>query len=516
MTGTDATVKKPMPEALAGRRARLRPTDVVILILLALGLFTLHLLTNGRYGFHRDELDMIDNARHLDWGFANYPPLTPFVARVALELFGPSLVGIRSFAALAQSIVALLGGMMTRELGGSRLAQIAAVLAAAVAPIALVGGAMMTYSDFDCLWWVLIAYLMIRLLKSDDPRWWLAIGAVFGLGLETKYTILVWAAAVAFGVALTRARRHLISPWLWAGAALALLLFLPNLLWQVQHDFISLDFLRSIHARDVGIGRTSEFLPEQLLFCANPAALPLWTAGLVTYLFLPAGKRYRALGWMAIVALAILLGLKGRSYYFAPVYPMLIAAGAVTWETWLARLSRRASRLLGGITFGALAIGAAGAAMIALPIPPVNSGLWRATSRMHDLFVEQIGWPELVETVAEIYHSLPVEDQRQAGILTGNYGEAGAINLYGPAYGLPEAISGVNSYWLRGYGDPPPEVLILLDWHHSFDFETCTIAGSVSNEYGVRNEETSHSTIYLCRHLRQPWPDFWRTLRSFG
>jgi 4-amino-4-deoxy-L-arabinose transferase-like glycosyltransferase len=483
---------------------------------LALALFTLHMFTNGQYGFHRDELEMVDNARHLDWGFVGYPPLTPLLARVALELFGPSLVGVRLFAALAQSIVMLLAGLMARELGGSRFGQVVAALAVAIAPVALAGGALLTYSDFDSLWWVLIAYLMIRLLKSDNPRWWLGIGAAIGLGLMTKYTILILVAGVVVGVILTRARRHLLSPWLWGGVGLALLIFLPNLIWQVQHDFISLDFLRAIRARDLRIGRTAGFLPEQLIFCTNPVALPLWTAGLVTFFFLPAGRRYRALGWMAVIAFALLLGLKGRSYYFAPVYPMLIAAGAVAWQKWLGGLSIRKQGLVGGMALSALAVGAAGSAALALPIAPVDSGLWRFTSRVHDLFVEQIGWPELVETVAGIYSSLPVEDQRQAGILTGNYGEAGAINLYGPAYGLPVAISGVNSYWLRGYGDPPPQVLIVLDLRLSSAFERCDLAGQVTNRYGIRNEEAGHPAIYVCRGLRQPWPAFWESLRSYG
>ena len=516
MTSKNLTTTKPMKVALAAIRTRIRFTDIGVLIWLALAVFTLHMLTNGQYGFHRDELEMIDNAHHLDWGFVDYPPLTPFVARVALELFGPSLVGVRLFAALAQSIAMVLAGLMTRELGGSRFAQIVTVLAVAIAPIALAGGAFLTYSNFDYLWWVLIAYLMIRLLKSEDPRWWLGIGAAFGLGMLTKYTILVLAAGVAIGVVLTRLRRYLSSPWLWAGVALALLIFLPNLIWQMQHDFISLEFLRFIHARDIRIGRTAGFLPEQLIFSTSPIALPLWIAGLVYYFFIPAGKRYRALGWTYLVPLVLLYALKGRSYYLAPAYPMLIAAGAVAWEKWLGGLSIRKPGLVRGITLSALAVGAVGSAIVALPIAPVNSGLWRFTSQVHDLFVEQIGWPELVETVAGIYNSLPAEDQRQAGILTGNYGEAGAINLFGPAYGLPKAISGVNSYWLRGYGDPSPEVLIVLDWRPSSAFETCELVGRVTNHYGVRNEETSHPDIFLCRRLTRPWAEFWKNLRSFG
>jgi hypothetical protein len=298
--------------------------------------------------------------------------------------------------------------------------------------------------------------------------------------------------------------------------ALALLIVLPNLIWQVQHDFISLEFLRFIHARDIRIGRTADFLSEQLIFSTNPIALPLWVAGLVYYLFTPGGKRYRALGWMFVVSFALLFALKGRSYYLAPAYSMLIAAGAAAWAKWLAGLSTRIPGFMHGITLSALAVGAAGSAIVALPIAPVNSGVWHFTSRIHDLFVEQIGWPELVETVAGIYDSLPAEDKHQVGILTGNYGEAGAINLYGPAYGLPQAISGVDSYWLRGHGDPPPQVLIVLDWHRSSAFETCKFAGHVTNRYGVRNEESGHPAILVCRGLRQPWPAFWKSLKSFG
>lgn len=516
MTSKSLTATNPMHITLEKIKAGLRFTDIGVLSLLALALFTLHMLTNDQYGFHRDELEMMDNARHLDWSFVNYPSLTPFVTRLGLELFGASLVGVRLIPALIHSLALLLTGLMARELGGSRFVQIVAAAAAASAPMALAGGALLTYSNFDYLWWVLIAYLVIRLAKSDDPRGWLGVGAVIGLGLLTKYTIGVLIAGVAVGVLLTRTRRHLLSPWLWGGVALAFLIFLPNLIWQAQHDFISLDFLRAIHSRDIRIGRTADFLSEQFIFCINPVALPLWLAGLAWCFFTPAGKRFRALGWMFVVSAALLFALEGRSYYLAPAYPMLIAAGSVAWAQWLSRLAARMQGLLRGGVLGALALGAAGAAILALPIAPINSAAWNFTSRTHDLFIEQIGWPELVETVAEIYAALPPEDQAQAGILTGNYGEAGALNLYGPAYGLPTAISGVNSYWLRGYGDPPPQVLILLDWRRNSLFESCKVAGRVTNRYKVWNEETRHPTIYVCRGLRQPWPVFWESLRSYG
>jgi 4-amino-4-deoxy-L-arabinose transferase-like glycosyltransferase len=495
-------------------------SDLGVLILLALALLVLHTLTNGQYGFHRDELATLDDARYPAWGYVAYPPVTPFIARVALELFGPSLVGVRFFCALSMSVALVLTGLIARELGGSRPAQIVAALAAAIGPAALSEGNFFQYISFDYLWWVLIAYLMMRLLNSDDPRWWLGIGAVIGLGMMTKYTMAFFALGVVAGVVFTQNRRYLASPWLWGGVALALLVFLPNMIWQAQHNFISLDFLSNIHARDVRIGRTGSYLVEQLFLAANLFTIPLWVAGLYFYFVAPAGKRYRPLGWMAVVPIALFLVTQGRGYYSAPAYPMLIAAGAVVGERWLASLAAGKARLVRGITYGALAVGGSLMAAVSLPLAPINSPWWDVASTVNDGFKESVGWPELTETVAGIYASLPAEEKAQAGILTGNYGEAGAINLYGPAYGLPEAISGINSYWLRGYGDPPPQTLVVVGFTRADVqrmFEACDLAGHTSNRYGVKNEETrDHPDIFVCRRLRLPWPDFWKLFRYFG
>lgn len=505
-------------------QSRLQPAlfsnSLGLLLLLALARLLLHGLTNGQYGFHRDELATLDDARYLAWGYVAYPPLTPFLARLALELFGPSLVGLRLFSALAQSLAMVLAGLMARELGGSRPAQLLSAVAVAFAPISLIQGALFQYVSFDYLWWVLLAYLALRLLKSEDPRWWLGIGAVIGLGMMTKYTMAFGVAGLVVGVMLTPARRYLANPWLWGGVAVSLLIFLPNLIWQLQHGFISLEFLSSIHERDVRIGRTEGFLSEQFILCANIASLPLWLAGLYYYFFKAEGRTYRLLGWLYLIPFGLFLVAQGRAYYLAPAYPMLLAAGAVTWEGWLAALPGRAARLAWGITWGALAVGGLVFGALVLPVAPVNSGLWTVTRDLHDTFTEQIGWPELAETVAGIYRTLPEAERAQTGILTGNYGEAGAINLYGPAYGLPEAISGINSYWLRGYGDPPPQTLIVLGFSQARAeeiFTQCELAGQVTNRYGVENEETEdHPDIFLCRGLRRPWAELWPEFRWFG
>jgi len=485
--------------------------DTVLLIAIALVRLLVHLLTNGHYGFHRDELATLDDARYLAWGYVAYPPLTPFLARVALELSGVSVAGLRFFGALAQCAAMVFTGLMAREMGGRRWAQVAAALAVAIAPVSILWGALFQYSGFDCLWWVLAAYCAARLLRTEDARWWLGIGAAIGLGMMTRYTMGFLALGITGGVLLTPARRDLRSKWLWMGVAASVLIFLPNLVWQAQHDLISLDFLRFLHARDVRIGRADGFLLQQLFVPANPFTVPLWAAGLWFYFAKPTGKRYRLLGWMFVIPFVLFVIAQGREYYTAGSYPLLCAGGAVGGEQWIAaRRWLAASALVLGAAFGALLV----------PIGSVNSWWWNHVASRVDDFREEVGWPELVETIAGIRDTLPAKERPELGLLAGNYGEAGAINLYGPEHGLPKAISGVNSYWLRGYGDPPPQTLIVVGLSHAaLDryFESCEVAGHVSNRYGVKNQETrEHPDIFLCRGLRQPWPEFWKRFRRYG
>lgn len=501
---------------LSQHRGRFWQTDVALLISAAVATIVVHLVAGGKYGFHRDELATLDDARHLDWGFVAYPPLTPFFGRLSLLLFGTSLAGFRFFAAIAEAAAVVLTGLMAKELGGKRGAVLVAAFAAI--PFCLGGGALMQYVSFDYFFWVLAAYFVLRLLASDDPRWWLAIGASLGLGMETKWTMGFLALGVVAGVLLTDARRFLGTRWLWVGVAVAVLAFLPNLWWQAGHHFISLDFLGYIHARDTRIGRTRGFLPDQLKLTL--LAVPLWVAGLHFYVVSAAGKRYRALGWMYIVPLLLLLLAQGRGYYLAGAYPMLYAAGSVWGEQWLADGRRGWANLVRGLAWVTLVADMALVAAITLPMAPVHSRWWHFASEINGDLREELGWQELVETVAQIRDQLPAGDRTPLGILAGNYGEAGALSLYGPNYGLPTAISGTNSFWLRGYGDPPPQTVIVLGFSEQWvdeHFASCELAGHTGNRYGVPNEEfEEHPNIFVCRGLKQPWPEFWKKFRRFG
>jgi len=503
------------------RAAILSDAGILILLVLVLLRVLLQVFTNGQYGFHQDELVTMDIAtRRLAWGYAAWPPVTPFLARVALTLFGLSPIGLRSFAVLAEGIVMLLAGLMVRDLGGSRWAQILGAVAVATTPNSIIQGGLFQYETLDYLCWVLLAFTVIRLLKSENPRWWLGIGAAIGLGMMTKYTIAFSVAGVIVGVLATRNRHYLKSHWLWGGALLALVIWLPNLIWQFQNHWISLYFLASIHTRDVQDGLTSSFLIDQILFNFNPVMLFLVIAGLYYFFFTPDGQRYRMMGWMYIVPFILLILVQGKGYYLAATYPMLAADGAVWWEGRLTRMtSQRGARVWRWATWSVLSAFAALIIATELPVAPLGSAWWDVVSKSNDQLKSEVGWPELVQQVANAYNSLPADERSGAAILAASSGEIGSIDLYGPAYGLPRVISGFDSYWGYGYGNPPPTTLIVVGFDSDLlaNFQDCTFIAQITTPFNIQNEETiDHRAIYVCHNLRIPWPVFWQHFQYFG
>ncbi|HEY0795554.1 MAG TPA: glycosyltransferase family 39 protein [Acidisarcina sp.] len=486
------------------------------ILTIAAAVALLHIVTNNRYGFHRDELQFLSDASHMAWGFVAYPPFTPFVERISLALFGTSLVGLRLASVLAQSLVIIVTGLIARELGGHRLAQITAALAVALSPLPLFEGTEFQYTTFDYLWWVLIAFFIIRLVRTEEPRWWLAIGATVGLGLMTKYSITFYIAGILAGLLLTPYRRYFLNKWFWAGTALALLICGPNILWQYHHGFISYHFLHHIHIRDVGEGRANGFLRDQFMICTNLFAAPLWIGGLIAFLLSP---KYRLLAWMYLVPFALFLFGKGRGYYVAATYPMLMAMGAVAAERLLASIPKLWARVIEVAFFAAITV--CGVYMCTLIVPIAPSGRLRdfALKNNGDLR-EEIGWNELVSTVAGIRDSLPADQQASLGIIVGNYGEQGAIEILGRPYHLPLPLSGTNSAWLRGYPTPQPTTLIVVGLSRKYvdkTFANCRVAGHNGNAEGIHNEESDdHPDIFVCGPPLQSWPQFWDDYQSFG
>ncbi len=512
-------------------------SDEGILFVIAVLFVIAHFATNSAYGFHRDELATLDDAMHMEWGFVAYPPLTPAIGRLEMMLFGTSTFAVRVIPTLALAFVVFLAGLITRELGGARKAQVLAALAVSMIPIVSIETNVLQYVSFDYLYGVLLTYFILRLLNSEDPRWWVAIGAVIGLGMMNKYTMAFFVVGLAVGVFLTSARRLLLNRWLFIGVGLSLLIFLPNMIWQVRHEFISLTFLKYIHARDIRWGRTKGFLPEQTFVCTSTLMLPLVFMGLWFY-FMKAGRKFRLLGWMFVATLVLFVIARARSYYLGPLYPAVLGAGAVVWERWVSGRSvgvgvrgRGVPGTVGEaptprsiaiqlVTWALVVVGSVLTFALFTPVAPVNSLIWRVTAKFQDNYKEEIGWTDLVRNVARVYESIPEDERARTGIMVGNYGEAGAIDIYGERYGLPPAISGTNSLWYRTYPKSEPQTLIVVGWDaddvHRL-FVACELAAHNTNSYGVENEESrDHPDIFVCRQMRIPWYKFWPLFQRFG
>jgi hypothetical protein len=397
--------------------------------------------------------------------------------------------------------------MTAKRLGGGRAAQWITAVAVAISPISLAASALFQYVAFDFLWWVLIAYFVVRLIESDDPRWWMAIGTVIGLGALTKYTVAFSVTGIVAGVLATELRRHLRSRWLWIGVAVSIAIALPHFLWEANHGFVTLEFLRHVHARDVRIGRTKDFLLDQIRVASNPVTIPLSIIGLIAVL---QSRRFRMLAWMVLVPFALFLLAQGRGYYSGPLYPILIAAGSVITEQLVE--SRRRAAYAG---MAMLAVVGSAVVPIAIPLAPPSTRFFKIASNINNDLREEIGWPEMAREVDRIRASLSPKERAHSAVLCANYGEAGALSLYTRA----RVLSGVNSFWARGYGDPPPRTLIVLGFDRAMlerHFAEVIPAGRIPNPFGLENEESERPEIFVCRGLREPWPEFWRRLRSFG
>jgi hypothetical protein len=323
------------------------------------------------------------------------------------------------------------------------------------------------------------------------------------------------------GMLLTPNRRYFRSGWFWCGVGVALVMALPVIVWQIQHHFVALAWMKSIHARDVSGGMTDYFIPRQFWNTTNAATVPIWCAGLWFLFGTPAGKPFRMLGWMYVITLFLFVVARGREYYIAPAYPMLMAAGTVWGRSWVVARSPRSQQVIVRITRNSLVIGALAVFALTLPIAPIQSAWWRlADATTNRSFSMQIGWPELVATVAQVRDSLPAEDRSEVGVLAADEGEAGAVNLYGRAYSLPEAISGMNSNWLRGYGNPPPQTVIAVGFKRKEVeriFAACEAAAQLSNPYGIVNQAIDdRNEVYVCRNIREPWPEFWKGFQYYG
>jgi Dolichyl-phosphate-mannose-protein mannosyltransferase len=465
----------------------------------------LHLFTSVRhYGYFRDELYYLDMARHLDWGYVDAAPLIAVYAKIALWM-GGSLAALRILPALAGAALIAITILIARELGGERYAQFLAGLCVLLCPAVLGIDSLLTMNAFEPLFWMGCILVVTRILRTGNSRLWIWFGLLAGLGLENKHSTLTFGFAVTFALLLTQHRREFAGKWIWIAGAVALALFLPNIIWQIRHHFATIEDLANVRreGKNVVLGPLA-FVKEQIVDM-NPILLPVWLAGLALFL---RDRRWRLLGLTFAIFFVLMEVAHAKNYYVFPIYPMLLAGGAVVIERWL---TNRANWTRATVVAIIVLASLPAIPMATWMLPPERLlayqdaiGFKPAKAEVHhesllpQPVADQFGWPEMVREVADIYNSLPPDERAQTGIWAGNYGEAGAINEFGPQYGLPRAWSRHQNHW---YWGPPPQVyknLIVIQWSLADVRDNCTSFQAFEHyqRFGMGEENTP---IYLCR-----------------
>jgi hypothetical protein len=483
-------------------------------LLLAGAVIAALLATSGRYGYHRDELYFIVAGQHPAWGYADQPPFTPLLLAAMNAIAPGSLLVLRLPSALAAAATVLIGALLARELGGGRRAQLMAGSFNAAAGVTLVTGHFVTTTTFDTLLAALLCWLVARAIRTGHDRLLLPAGLVLGVGLLNNVRVGILAGALLVGVAISGPRRLLGSRWLLAGGAVAVALGLPYLVWQARHGWPQVEMTRVIAGSGDEGGRIG-FIPFQLVL-VSPFLAPVWIAGLVRLLRTPQARPFRAFAVMYLVLAATFLVTGGKAYYMAGAYPVLLGAGAVATDGWLAR---GCGRLSGWLVGAAIGLSAASAAAIGLAVLPVSVLPGSVIMAVNPDAGEMVGWPSEVDAIARVWNGLPAADRQHAVIFASNYGEAGAVARYGPDRGLPAPYSGHNA--LADFAVPPglaaPVVLVGYDNAERRDrfFAGCRLAARVDNGLGLDNEEQGHP-IWVCRQVRRPWAQMWPDLRHLG
>jgi hypothetical protein len=501
----------------------------------------LHFVFNSNYGYFRDELYFLACGEHLAWGYPDHAPMIGLVAKASRAIFGDSLFAIRFFPAVAGALKVFLAAVLVREFGGRAFAAFLACLCVLAAPMYLAIDNLLSMNSLEPVFWMLCVYFAIRAVgaraaeENAEPEEgrkpaldWLWFGLFAGLGLMNKHSMVFFGLALVAGLVLTPARRALREKYFWLGGALAALVFLPNLVWQFNHDFATLELLRNVQKS----GKNVELSP--LGFFASqimgllPASFPVWLAGVYYLVFDKKGRPFRFLGIAYLVLLALMIFLKAKDYYLAPVYPLLFAAGAVWWEEITDRLrALRFARYALPVLIAAL-----GAVVlpVALPVLPVERliayqeriGFKPPKSEVaHDsplqqVYGDQFGWEEMVAKTAAVYHALPPAERDKAAVYASNYGEAGAIDFFGGRYGLPKAISPHQSYFLWGPRDYTGEVLILLGAKKEDAEKSCESVEEKTEVDHPYSDSYEKYKILVCRRTKKPLAEIWPALKHWN
>jgi hypothetical protein len=491
---------------------------------LALLTAALHLSANGGYDYFRDELYFIVCGQRPDWGYVDQPPLVPLLAAFMHALFPDSLTLFRLIPALAHAGTVALTAETARKLGGGNWAQLLAGVAAFLCPLLLVFGTIFYTDSLQSIAWLFCAYALIRIVRNNDERWWLPMGVVIGLAFMAKYTIALWVIALLLGLLLTSARGRLARPSPYVAAAVAVLIVLPNLLWQWAHGWPFLEFSAAVIEGKNIVHAPWIFMALQIRDL-NPASAPIWLAGLAAFAFWGRFQDLRAISIAYVLLLVAMIALHAKSYYPSGAYPVLFAGGAVALEAWLTSPRLRAALLAGFVLFSLPLV------PFAVPVLPIERiaafqgflGLTAETSdinlapgRVSQLYSDMFGWRELAALVGRAYQSLSPEERADAVFFANNYGEAAAVDVFGKPWGLPPSISTHNNYYLWGPRGHVGSVVIRLGGRREDllkAYASVEAMGVTDNPWALPLE--TGQTIWICKGRFKRLDDDWSTLKHY-
>jgi hypothetical protein len=448
---------------------------MAVVCAIALAKFLLHLYFNNRYGYFRDEFDYMSCGDHLGWGYVDQPPLIPFLIHISRAVLGDSLRAIRFIPALASSLLVVQAALIACELGGKRFALLLTAAAVALAPQYLSNGSLLGTTCLEPNLWMACAYFVVLAIKRNHPRYWVWVGVFAGIGMEEKYSIAFFILGIIVGLLLTQQRRVFLNQWIWLGGLAAFLILLPNLLWNIHYHWPFLELMHNIRAegRDVVLPAGPFFFQQTLLL--NPLTAPIWIAGLIAFFVWPPLKPYRVLGWSYLVCYLVFFALHGKSYYLAPIYSMLLAAGAIVIESALTRPrvawlkpAMLVILLINGLYLWPVVVPVLSpdkfisyTHYLPFKLPVMEHS--HARAKLPQWYADQFGWNEIVDETAVAWNRLSPAERGDCGIFAQDYGQAGAIDFLGRRYGLPRSVSGDKTFFLWGPRSYSGKCLIVLD-----------------------------------------------------
>ena len=510
-------------------RNGLRPfPTALILIIFGITKLLIPLFTHPDFELHRDEFLYLAMADHLDWGYLEVPPGIAIFAWIAKYILGGGFYAVRFLPALSGALTIYFVLLITREFGGSKLAQWLAVLCYIFSMLYLRINLFFQPVTFNLLFYVIAVFLFIRILKTERPQYWILLGFIVGFGILIKYTILLFVFGISIGLLITPYRRFYLSKWLWISVLIAIIIWLPNLLWQHSQDWPFFEHMRILSERQLSNVRATDFILVQLLM--NLHAAPVWILGLFVFLFSNKYIQYRPIVVLYLVSLFVLILLSGKVYYLSPAYPMLFAAGGVVIDEYFTKHRQKWLRyvLVIFIIYNGFVL-----LPIGIPVFSVNgmisyfdlTGKYLGTDnaliwedgkkyQLPQDYADMLGWEAMVEEVAKIYHSLPAEDKKSCAIFTANYGQAGAIDYYGNKYNLPRCISKGSSYWLWGFRKYDGKLAIIIGFSpenvKSFYGEI-----AINQQFKYTNARESGMNIILAREPKMSMDELWQIMKQY-